>query len=61
MIKYFLKQKGYIILILALIIIEPSINSWMNFWLQQLFNNAKAGTESIVIIRMLTIGFLVWI
>lgn len=61
MFKYFVKQKGYIFLILLLIIVEPSINSWMNFWLQRLFNAAKIGTDSFVIIRMLTIGFLVWI
>lgn len=61
MIKYFLKQKSYIVLILILVVIEPSINSWMNFWLQRLFNTAKIGTDSALIARMLTIGFLVWL
>ncbi len=60
MLKYFFKQKTYIVIILILIIVEPSINSWMNFWLQRLFNTAKVGANSIIIVRMLTMGFLVW-
>lgn len=61
MIKYLLKQKWYIGLILVLIIAEPTINSVLNFWLQGLFNTAEPGANKIVLLRLLTIGFLLWI
>ena len=61
MIKYLLKQKWYIGLILVLIVAEPTINSVLNFWLQGLFNTAEPGANKIVLLRLLTIGFLLWI
>lgn len=61
MIKYLLKQKWYIGLILVLIVAEPSINSILNFWLQGLFNTAKPGINKLILLRLLTIGFLLWI
>ena len=61
MIKYLLKQKWYLGLILVLIIAEPSINSVLNFWLQGLFNTAEPGTDKLILLRFLTIGFLLWI
>lgn len=61
MIKYLLKQKWYIGLILVLIIAEPTINSVLNFWLQGLFNTAEPGVNKIILLRLLTIGFLLWI
>lgn len=61
MIKLTLKYKRYLIFILAFIIIEPTINSILNFWLQQLFNAAVPGTDKIYIMRLLTGGFLFWI
>ncbi len=61
MLKPLLKQKWYVIAIFILLIIEPSINSVLNFWLQRLFNAAAPGVDKIVILRMLTGGFLLWI
>ena len=60
MIKYLLKQKWYIALILVLIIAEPSVNSVLNFWLQGLFNTAEPGIDKLILLRLLTIGFLLW-
>lgn len=60
MIKLLLKYKWYIAIILVLIIIEPSINSVLNFWLQRMFNAANPGAELTVILRLLTTGFLLW-
>ena len=61
MIKMLLKYKWYIVIIFALIIIEPTINSVLNFWLQRVFNAAVPGAELLSIIRLLTYGFLLWL
>lgn len=61
MLKLLSKQKWYIAIILILIIAEPFINSILNFWLQALFNSAVPGTEKIIVLRLLTVGFLLWI
>jgi ATP-binding cassette subfamily C protein len=45
---------------LILIIVEPSINSVLNFWLQSLFNSAKPGVDVLYVMRLLIIGFLLW-
>ena len=42
-------------------IIEPSINAWLNFWQRDLFNSATVGTSKVLILRLLIIGFLVWL
>lgn len=60
MIKMLLKYKWYIALIIALMIIEPSINSALNFWLQKIFNSATPGADKLVVFRFLTTGFLLW-
>lgn len=60
MLKQLLKQKWYIAVILVLIIIEPTINSILNFWLRRLFNAASPGVDKIVILRLLSYGFLLW-
>ena len=61
MLKHLLKQKWYIFTIFILIIAEPSINSAMNFWLQGLFNAASPGASKMMLLRLLTLGFLMWI
>lgn len=61
MIGHLLKQKWYIAAILALIIVEPSINSILNFWLRGIFNSATVGADKMFILRLLTTGFLLWI
>lgn len=60
MIKLIIKYKWYIGIILVLMIVEPSINSILNFWLRELFNSAVPGVNKIYILRMLTVGFLYW-
>lgn len=42
-------------------IAEPSINAWLNFWQQDLFNSATVGTDKVLILRLLIIGFVVWL
>lgn len=59
--RLLLRYKWYIAIILVLIIIEPSLNSVLNFWLQKMFNAAKPGTDILNIIRLLTAGFLLWL
>ena len=61
MMKYLFKNKIFIIIILFLMIVEPSINSVLNVWLQNIFNAANLETNRLNIIRMLTIGFMLWI
>lgn len=61
MIKVLLKYKWYIAAILLLIIIEPTINSILNFWLQKIFNATVPNADKIMILRLLTTGFLLWI
>ena len=60
MLKQILKYKWYVLVIFALIIIEPSINSVLNFWLQSLFNSAQPGADVLLVMRLLIIGFLLW-
>ena len=56
-----LKYKWYLAVIVVFMILEPTINSVLNFWLQNLFNSASAGADKLYILRLLTVGFLLWI
>lgn len=58
--KVMLKYKWYLCLIIVLMIVEPTINSALNFWLQRLFNSATVGAEKVLIFRLMTGGFLLW-
>lgn len=60
MIKLLLKYKWYIGLIFGLMLVEPTLNSVMNFWLQRIFNAAVPGASVVGLMRMLTLGFLLW-
>ncbi len=60
MLKVLLKHKFYFIAVITLMVIEPSINSVLNFWLQSLFNSATVGADKLFILRLLTKGFLLW-
>ena len=60
MLKLLFKHKWYFIAIVLLMIIEPSVNSVLNFWLQNLFNSATVGAEKLFVLRLLTKGFLLW-
>ncbi len=61
MIKLMFKYKWYLAFIVVLMIIEPTINSVLNFWLQRLFNSATSDADMVFILRLLTTGFLLWI
>lgn len=61
MVKILFRHKWYLSLIVLLMILEPSINSVLNFWLQRIFSAAQPGAKLLGIIRMLTIGFLLWL
>lgn len=58
--KIILKFKWHLAAIVALMIVEPTINSILNFWLQRLFNSATPGGDVIFVLRLLTLGFLLW-
>lgn len=58
--KIIFKNKWYLILMLGLIVLEPSLNSILNFWVQRLFNAAAPNESKIYIMRLLTQGFLLW-
>lgn len=60
MIKILFGHKYYLCFIIVLMIIEPSINSILNFWLQKLFNSATVGADVVYVLRLLTAGFLLW-
>lgn len=61
MIKLLLKYKWYTTVLLLLIIAEPVLNSVLNFWLQEIFSSAFPGASVIGVLRLLTIGFLLWL
>lgn len=49
-------------LIIVFMIIEPLINSRLNYWLQDLFNVASSDLISFtLIVRLLLIGFAIWV
>lgn len=60
MIRRLIKYKWYIVIIFGLMVIEPTLNSILNFWLQKMFNSADPGADRMLILRLLTIGFLLW-
>ncbi len=60
MVKFLLKHTWYLVFILLLIVVSPMLTSWMNFYLKDIFSAAEDGMEKIALLRMLTIGFLVW-
>lgn len=60
MLKRILKYKWYIISILILIILEPSITSWLYLWLQTLYNGIGIGTSKLEIISLLLVGVCAW-
>ena len=61
MIKWPMKYKWYIVVILVLIIIEPAITSWMVLWVQKIYNTVQVGTNRLFILKMLLTGVLVWV
>lgn len=60
MLKQMLKYKLYLVFILIFIIAEPTLNSIMNFLLQRMFNMSTPGGSTIELLRMLSLGFLLW-
>lgn len=60
MFKMLFRHKWMLACVVVLMIIEPSINSVLNFWLQKLYNSATLNTDLIYILRLLTAGFLLW-
>ena len=60
MLKQMLKQKWYIACVVALIFLEPSVNSVLNFWLQRIFNTVKPDIDKLIVFRLITTGFLLW-
>ena len=61
MTKFALKYKWGLLAILALIILEPSLSSWLYLWLQRMYTTIGPGTSKIVILRMLAIGIIAWV
>lgn len=57
----FSRFKLYIVGILLLIILEPSVSSWLYFWLQKMYNEVIVGTSKIMILRTLSIGVSIWL
>lgn len=60
MLKQMFKYKWYLLVVLALIIAEPTLNSVMNFLLQRMFNTATPGGNVVELLRLLSAGFLLW-
>ncbi len=60
MLKSLFKSKWFLIIIFLLIAIEPSINAVLNFWLQKIFSTAEVGADKMLVLRLLTGGFLLW-
>lgn len=60
MTRFILKHKWYVAVIMTLLIVEPSITSWLVFFLQKIYNSVTVGTTKIEIFRMITIALIVW-
>lgn len=60
MLKQMFKYKWYLLVVLVLIIAEPTLNSVMNFLLQRMFNSATPGGSVVELLRLLSAGFLLW-
>lgn len=61
MIKRLFQYKWYILIIFVLIIVEPTVTSWMVLWVQKMYNNVTIGTPRTDILKLILIGILVWI
>ena len=60
MLKQIFKYKWYLLVVPALIIAEPTLNSVMNFLLQRMFNATTPGGNIVELLRLLSEGFLLW-
>lgn len=60
MIKKIFNYKLFLLLILILIVLEPSITSWLVIWLQDLYNNVSLGMPKSEIISLILLGVFVW-
>lgn len=60
MLKQIFRYKWYLLVVLILMIAEPTLNSIMNFLLQRMFNSATPGGSIIELLRLLSAGFLLW-
>lgn len=60
MLKQIIKYKWYLLVVLILMIAEPTLNSIMNFLLQRMFNSATPSGSIIELLRLLSAGFLLW-
>lgn len=60
MLKQMFKYKWYLLVVLLLIIAEPTLNSVLNFLLQRMYNSATSGGTLIELLRLLSAGFLLW-
>ncbi|WP_066925691.1 ATP-binding cassette domain-containing protein [Murdochiella massiliensis] len=60
MLKHMFKYKWYLLVVLVLMIAEPTLNSVMNFLLQRMFNSATPGGSIVELLRLLSAGFLLW-
>lgn len=57
MLKQIIKYKWYLLVVLILMIAEPTLNSIMNFLLQRMFNSATPSGSIIELLRLLSAGF----
>ena len=60
MLKQIFKYKWYLLVVPALIIAEPTLNSVMNFLLQRMFNATTPGGNIVELLRLLSEGVLLW-
>lgn len=61
MLKRLLSYKWYLMVIMILIIAEPSITSWLYLFLQRLYNRVTIGTLRGEIIGAILIGVVAWL
>lgn len=61
MLKKMFTYKWYVLVILFLLIIEPTLTAWLILWLQKIYNKVTIGISAIEIIKLILIGVLVWL
>lgn len=60
MLRQIFRYRWYLLVVVVLMIAEPTLNSIMNFLLQRMFNSATPGGSIVELLRLLSAGFLLW-
>ena len=61
MLRYLRNKWLYLVFILASMIAEPAVGSYLLLLLNRFYSNVEVGTSAVLILRMLLLGVLIWV